>query len=451
MVEPKDPDHYRVLEVNQDASADEIKASFKKIALRCHPDKNLGNPDANIEFQKLGEAHEVLSDPDKRRSYDNQYPRIKAEWSAYVRVRTPDKTWGGYDTAKAQSRQEKHRSDREKRERLRKEWAETQRLEALKLQDAEAKIRVLEEQEREAHEGLEDIQYQQSKRKRYWAYFSSLIVRDDTTKWVKIETEQERLRLCAVLRIKRETLERERKELKRLHDAIELIMTNARKLAEEAAREEAIEAEQKRADQKAEREAQQRAARQEYERRQAAIREEKRKADEAREANIRQWEEEERKEAEVRETAIRQWVEEGRKAAIACEAAKRQQAEGRRKADEARKATKTQRQRDYLDSLDGTGERFMEKYKRKAAAAAAARARKAAEESRRERFEEGLKKRRAEFEAALETPNANLTASKDHHRPDYENDRSDYTTSSGSGSSHQDCKHQRYWPKIKGV
>jgi len=63
-------DYYEVLGVSRDASQDEIKASYRKLALKFHPDRNPGDKTAEEKFKEAAEAYEVLSDPDKRRRYD---------------------------------------------------------------------------------------------------------------------------------------------------------------------------------------------------------------------------------------------------------------------------------------------------------------------------------------------------------------------------------------------
>ena len=63
-------DYYKALGVNKEASQDEIKKAYKKLARKCHPDLNPNDPNAQARFQEINEANEVLSDPDKRKKYD---------------------------------------------------------------------------------------------------------------------------------------------------------------------------------------------------------------------------------------------------------------------------------------------------------------------------------------------------------------------------------------------
>jgi len=63
-------DLYETLGVNRDASGEELKRAYRKLAMRYHPDRNPGDAEAERKFKELGEAYGILSDAEKRRTYD---------------------------------------------------------------------------------------------------------------------------------------------------------------------------------------------------------------------------------------------------------------------------------------------------------------------------------------------------------------------------------------------
>ncbi|EGP83199.1 uncharacterized protein MYCGRDRAFT_50617, partial [Zymoseptoria tritici IPO323] len=66
---PPSDDYYIILEVESSATAEEITQSYRRLALKLHPDRN-DRPNATQAFQKLGQAYETLKDDDERRKYD---------------------------------------------------------------------------------------------------------------------------------------------------------------------------------------------------------------------------------------------------------------------------------------------------------------------------------------------------------------------------------------------
>jgi molecular chaperone DnaJ len=63
-------DYYEVLGVSRDCSPEELKRSFRKLAMELHPDRNPDNAEAEVRFKEAAEAYQILSDPGRRRSYD---------------------------------------------------------------------------------------------------------------------------------------------------------------------------------------------------------------------------------------------------------------------------------------------------------------------------------------------------------------------------------------------
>src|ERR1700712_1535792 len=63
-------DYYEVLEVSREATEDEVKRSYRKLAVKFHPDKNPDDEHAEEKFKELGEAYDVVMDANKRAAYD---------------------------------------------------------------------------------------------------------------------------------------------------------------------------------------------------------------------------------------------------------------------------------------------------------------------------------------------------------------------------------------------
>ena len=79
-------DYYKLLELDKSASQADIKKAYRKLARKYHPDLNPDNKEAQVRFQQINEAHEVLSDPEKRKKYD-QYGKDWEHAEQYEQAR----------------------------------------------------------------------------------------------------------------------------------------------------------------------------------------------------------------------------------------------------------------------------------------------------------------------------------------------------------------------------
>jgi len=94
-------DYYSILDVDRKAGPEEIKKAYRKLARKYHPDVNGGDKAAAEKFQEINEAHEVLSDPEKRRKYD----QLGSEWQHHQRTGggREDFNWGQWQSAPDQN------------------------------------------------------------------------------------------------------------------------------------------------------------------------------------------------------------------------------------------------------------------------------------------------------------------------------------------------------------
>lgn len=90
-------DYYKILGVDKNATEKEIKSAYRKLARKYHPDVNPNNPEAQERFKDINEAYQVLSDPEKRKKYD----QLGANWRQWERMggRPEDFNWERWTTS----------------------------------------------------------------------------------------------------------------------------------------------------------------------------------------------------------------------------------------------------------------------------------------------------------------------------------------------------------------
>lgn len=104
-------DYYKILGVSRSATQQEIKKAYRKLAAKYHPDKNPDDPDAEEKFKEVGEAYEVLKDPEKRKLYD----QAGSDWKRYQRANEQhgDFDWSQYANQQARGGRQRTRVNME--------------------------------------------------------------------------------------------------------------------------------------------------------------------------------------------------------------------------------------------------------------------------------------------------------------------------------------------------
>ncbi len=87
-------DYYKILEIDKNASVEDIKKAYRKLARKYHPDLNPNDTQAKKKFQQVNEANEVLSDPEKRKKYD-KYGKDWERGEEYEKYRQQQQSHGG--------------------------------------------------------------------------------------------------------------------------------------------------------------------------------------------------------------------------------------------------------------------------------------------------------------------------------------------------------------------
>ena len=98
-------DYYKTLGVNKNATDDEIKKAYRKLARKYHPDLNPNDKEANKKFQQINEANEVLSDPEKRKKYDaygENWQHAEAYEKARQQSQSQSQNWQDYTYSSAE-------------------------------------------------------------------------------------------------------------------------------------------------------------------------------------------------------------------------------------------------------------------------------------------------------------------------------------------------------------
>src|ERR1044072_3398650 len=88
-------DYYKILGIEKNASEEDIKKAYRKLARKLHPDLNPNDKEAHKKFQQINEANEVLSDPEKRKKYD-QYGKDWQHAEEFEKQRQQQRQYSGH-------------------------------------------------------------------------------------------------------------------------------------------------------------------------------------------------------------------------------------------------------------------------------------------------------------------------------------------------------------------
>ena len=86
-------DYYKILEIDKKATPEEIKKAYRTLAKKYHPDRNQNDKKAEEQFKLVNEANEVLSDPEKRKQYDELGENWQQNSQAYNQQRNPNQQY----------------------------------------------------------------------------------------------------------------------------------------------------------------------------------------------------------------------------------------------------------------------------------------------------------------------------------------------------------------------
>ncbi|MCJ1383011.1 hypothetical protein MMC17_006124 [Xylographa soralifera] len=349
-------DYYAVLEVNQGATADEIKQAYRRLSLARHPDKNLNSPTAHHAFCTLNEAYETLGDGNRRVLYNAIYAGIRAKHASEAQERQQR------ESARAAAENVKTAADSARREReqwqdLQRKRAEVVQKERAGLTSVESEIQKLEMQVRSLEKTAKESLKADKQGDTWWEYFSGWGRTAEDVEKEKTKRQQEILQRLASERIKMAQLKREldrfqqskNSQLKIMRESeLKFKVTEEKALREQHLREDAVR--RKAAEESAREEAVRRKASEELA---ARMREEWRKQQEERTAKAKAAE----KEWNESERLARERTREAARERLAAMMKREAAAKAEQEAETARQQERLRRTTPAWPDRHGTGEK----------------------------------------------------------------------------------------------